>query len=381
MLPSLLDPDIFQLSRKIESSLLDSQDCTRALAWCGENRSRLNKIGSTFEFDLRLQEFLSLVRKKESIKAIEYARKFLAPAAITTVPAPAATASAPPTAGTTMERTMSLPDDPPSAASGALTRNNSLQTSAVDDKKESEPATTMVADPARLKILQEAMNLLVFFGYEDETEETAAKDDAGSSSSAATAVAAVHPWHRYRVYWSPSRFSQLVRTFRQTALRIYGLPSRSSLEYLLQIGLGALKTSSCKCNHSRKVRDHGEEEGEQQQQQREERAMQAAESASSSSASSASFDVAPAPSCPVCTYPLSCLARSLPVAQRSHSRLVCRLSGALMDERNPPMALPNGFVYSKAALTKMAQQNGGVITCPRTKQTFAFSLARMVYVL
>ena len=377
MLPSLLDPDIFQLCRKIESSLLDSQDCSRALAWCGENRSRLNKIGSTFEFDLRLQEFLSLVRKKEPMKAIEYARKFLAPAAITTVPAPAAVTAAPPAAGTTMERTMSLPDDPPA---GALTRNNSLQptsSAASDEKKEEPAATMMVADPARLKILQEAMNLLVFFGYDDEADKEQETATKSSAAAAAATSSVVHPWHRYRVYWSLSRFPQLVRTFRETALRIYGLPSKSSLEYALHIGLGALKTSSCKCNHSRRVRDHGEEEGEQQ------RGAQAEgpASAASSSSSFESFDVAPTPSCPVCTYPLSCLARSLPVAQRSHSRLVCRLSGALMDERNPPMALPNGFVYSKAALTKMAQANGGVITCPRTKQTFAFSLARMVYVL
>ena len=49
--------------------------------------------------------------------------------------------------------------------------------------------------------------------------------------------------------------------------------------------------------------------------------------------------------CPVCSKHLNQLARNLPFAHCSNSRLICRMSGEKMDENNPPMMLPNGHVY------------------------------------
>ena len=63
---------------------------------------------------------------------------------------------------------------------------------------------------------------------------------------------------------------------------------------------------------------------------------------------------------------LARLAAQLPHSKHVHSRVVCQLTGAVMDERNPPAALPNGQVYSRAALEHLAMQNGGEIRCPRT---------------
>ena len=50
--------------------------------------------------------------------------------------------------------------------------------------------------------------------------------------------------------------------------------------------------------------------------------------------------------CPSCTGPLSALASKLPFAHFEGTKLVCFLSGKAMDENNPPMVFPNGFVYS-----------------------------------
>jgi macrophage erythroblast attacher len=63
---------------------------------------------------------------------------------------------------------------------------------------------------------------------------------------------------------------------------------------------------------------------------------------------------------------LARLAAQLPHSKHVHSRVVCQLTGAVMDERNPPAALPNGQVYSRAALEHLAMQSGGEIRCPRT---------------
>ena len=48
------------------------------------------------------------------------------------------------------------------------------------------------------------------------------------------------------------------------------------------------------------------------------------------------------PECPVCDPVLNTLAHHLPFAHCSHSRLVCHMSGAALNENNQPMMLPNG---------------------------------------
>ena len=115
--------------------------------------------------------------------------------------------------------------------------------------------------------------------------------------------------------------------------------------------------------------------------------------------------------CPVCSKPFNALAKPLPFAHCSQSYLICSLSGNPMNEHNPPMALPNGYVYgeqvgdhcalicrqlflklglargslvfvfSVQALVAMAAENGGQVMCPRTKDTFKMSDVKKVYVM
>lgn len=49
------------------------------------------------------------------------------------------------------------------------------------------------------------------------------------------------------------------------------------------------------------------------------------------------------------------LAEPLPFAKHIHSKLVCFITKELMNEDNPPLVLPNGYVYSSkvCALTKL----------------------------
>jgi hypothetical protein len=358
-----------------------------------------------------LQEFLTLVKQGATIKAIEYARKHLAPAAITTVAAPAKGTTASNGNGGAGGGGGGSEDI---AASGSQERNNLSQGDEKGEEGTAATATaaepTMVADPARVRVLQEAMNLLVFYNFEQEEQEnqaaSASSSASPSSSSSSLSLGAdakaapspASPWHKYRVYWSPSRFQHLVREFRDTHLAIYGLPRRSALEYVLNIGLSTIKTSSCTCAEDEE-QDGAQEEGrsredvaaedEQDVHMTTTTASSAAggggapSSAASSTSPAALPPVRPPPSsCPACTFPLSRLASSLTVAARTQSRLVCRLSGAVMDDRNPPLVLPNGYVYSKKALTDMAALDPqGRVTCPRTKQTFALAQARIAYVL
>ncbi|KAG9160832.1 hypothetical protein Leryth_008652 [Lithospermum erythrorhizon] len=73
-----VDIDVFQEARKVIDAL-QNKKVVPALAWCADNKSRLKKSKSKFEFQLRLQEFVELVRADSNMQAIAYARKYLAP--------------------------------------------------------------------------------------------------------------------------------------------------------------------------------------------------------------------------------------------------------------------------------------------------------------
>ncbi|KAG2730081.1 hypothetical protein I3843_01G271200 [Carya illinoinensis] len=74
----LVDIDVFQEAKKVIDAL-QNKEVAPALAWCADNKSRLKKSKSKFEFQLRLQEFIELVRAENSMRAITYARKYLSP--------------------------------------------------------------------------------------------------------------------------------------------------------------------------------------------------------------------------------------------------------------------------------------------------------------
>uniref|UniRef100_A0A8C5AUE9 E3 ubiquitin-protein transferase MAEA n=1 Tax=Gadus morhua TaxID=8049 RepID=A0A8C5AUE9_GADMO len=85
------------------------------------------------------------------------------------------------------------------------------------------------------------------------------------------------------------------------------------------------------------------------------------------------------PDCPVCSKSLNKLAQPLPMAHCANSRLVCKISGEVMNENNPPMMLPNGYVYGYNSLLSIRQDDK--VICPRTKEVFSFSQAEKVYIM
>ena len=144
---------------------------------------------------------------------------------------------------------------------------------------------------------------------------------------------------RYDKYFSLARWDDLIAQFRADQFKLNGLPNSSLLEITLTAGLSALKTPGCGSW------DH--------------------------------FNV----NCPLCSESIATLASKLPHLQRTHSCIVCRISGEVMDERNPPLVLPNGNVYSKNALLSMAENNGGFVTCIRTNERFKIAECKNVYIL
>lgn len=76
-LRDLTNIDVFMVSREVEKSLAN-HETARCIGWCHDNRSKLRKLGSTMEFNLRVQEFIELVRTDRRLDAVKHARKYFA---------------------------------------------------------------------------------------------------------------------------------------------------------------------------------------------------------------------------------------------------------------------------------------------------------------
>lgn len=74
-LRDLTNLDIFQTCREVEHDL--ARKCTtKCSSWCVDNKSKLRKINSTIEFQLRVQDFIELIRADRRLDAVKHARKY-----------------------------------------------------------------------------------------------------------------------------------------------------------------------------------------------------------------------------------------------------------------------------------------------------------------
>jgi hypothetical protein len=179
----------------------------------------------------------------------------------------------------------------------------------------------------------------------------------------------------FRELFQESRWNDLRLSFADAAAKVSGLPGDGVLSISLQAGFSVLKTSLC-----------------------------ARRQIAPTDASAAAEEAANAvPNwghiageggvirgggcnqnntlCPVCgTEAARRLAVQLPVSHRGLSCLVCSMTGAQMDEHNPPVCLPNGNVYSTKAI-EAATSADGLVVCGRTGEVFARTELQTVYVL
>ncbi|KNC79246.1 hypothetical protein SARC_08356 [Sphaeroforma arctica JP610] len=143
----------------------------------------------------------------------------------------------------------------------------------------------------------------------------------------------------YTYLTSMKRWTDLRAQFRDDNFKLHSCTSESMLSIILQAGLSAFKTKMCYQPENKSL------------------------------------------NCPVCDPLLNKLAEKLPFSHRLHSSLVCRISGELMNDHNPPMVLPNGYVYSEKAIKEMATRHDGKIICPRGGQRYRLDAVKKVYVM
>ncbi|KAG6811406.1 hypothetical protein H0H92_007599 [Tricholoma furcatifolium] len=151
----------------------------------------------------------------------------------------------------------------------------------------------------------------------------------------------------YKRLYDTSRWHGLIHTFRAAIYSLNTLPTEPLLHLALYAGLASLKLPACYDLATKNV------------------------------------------DCPVCDgetgslgqgSAMGRLAQEVPFSHHANSTIVCRISGKIMDENNPPMVFPNGNVYSREALEDMAAKNGGKVTCPRSGETCDVSELRKVFI-
>ena len=148
------------------------------------------------------------------------------------------------------------------------------------------------------------------------------------------------------------QWQNLRERFESDFISVYQVDEGSQLVKTVRIGLSALKTQKCREIANSEESGLGSRGSEQLE-------------------------------CPVCRGPLKDLAKQLPFGHFEQTKLRCRITGRLMSENDPPMALPNGQVYSESGVKFLVgwQDGGTVLKCPETGQQFLISEARKCFFL
>lgn len=135
----------------------------------------------------------------------------------------------------------------------------------------------------------------------------------------------------YGSLFAEAAWASLERQFLKEHRRLNCAPERPPLLLALSAGLAVLRNAACA------DRQREEEEGEDTEPDGGGNAGGRGGRASASR-------------CPACSPECRPLCARLPCAHHTRSSLLCEVSGAPMDEDNPPYALPNGRLVSAAAL-------------------------------
>lgn len=141
----------------------------------------------------------------------------------------------------------------------------------------------------------------------------------------------------YADLFSPSAWEALQDLTLRELYRLNNMPPHSLLEVHLQAGLSALKTH------------HSYEAGASRED-------------------------------PLSRPEFRRLAEGLPYAKHVHSKLLCSLTKSTMNEHNPPMVLPTGYVYSELAVQRILAEHGGTFVDPGTGETYPASAIRRAYI-
>ncbi|KAJ3440408.1 e3 ubiquitin-protein transferase maea [Anaeramoeba flamelloides] len=315
-LKQLVDQSLFLQGKKVSVSL-SKYDLSVPLKWCLINRSKLKKIDSRFEFQLKKQQFIEIMRKGNRKQAINYARKNFPPWVEKCFPE--------------IKRVMGLLAFP--------TPNE--QTSIPIEEKEAFEIL-----PKRYQLLYgehswRKLNKLfqrehvVLFGL-SESPSIEVEFKAGIC---AVKTASCHSLHK------KIQSTKEKKTEEQKDLEMEKEKKKKNEKDLLLKNFDLLK-------ENKNINTNDNNEGVDRN-----------------------------TNCPTCHPVVNKIAKNYPRNLITHSLIICPLSGQIMTPDNPPMIFPNGNAYSLDEMKKMAEQNNGIVTDIKTNQKFKFTQLRKAFIV
>ena len=315
----LVDSSLFaELQHILED--LRSHKTSSALEWCAKNRSKLKRIDSRLEFNLRCQDLIEMARH-------------------------AATASHELNTTTT-------------AATAAATATASIPTNDKNNNSEifDQPMMSVDLPPTqhqpyaydrstyRLRAVQYARKYLAPFA--DGSHEQSSSSSSSSLPSGADNTTNAQYYlsqtlqetmatlvygpnteiRKYKKLYQKSRWADLSNQLLKDMCAIHSLPSTSYMSIYLQAGLSALKSYTCGLfNPFSSLED------------------------------------------PMHVPEFQLLAQALPFAKHNNSKLLCFVTKERIHEDNPPMVLPNGYVYSRKGIDVLISHQEHNTTTNTTK--------------
>jgi len=66
----LTNLSIFQTAYEVEQSL-QRKEVGKCLIWCQDNKSKLKRLNSNLEFNLRIQEYIELIKNNQRMNAVK----------------------------------------------------------------------------------------------------------------------------------------------------------------------------------------------------------------------------------------------------------------------------------------------------------------------
>lgn len=359
---------------------LRERDLQPALRWAVDNASRLRRIDSDLELQLRKQEFLELVRSGRVPESLEHANSFLAPAARAAAAAPDPAAESESGAGSGAGAGSSAAAAATAAGGAAAARalQQRPSSSAVpEDGRSTCTGRSRDEAQAPMQVLQSCMAVLAF------------PQPASCGVPAVEALFADAAWQR------------LADRFTADALAAAGFPHRPLLEHIVWTGTAALKTSKCEKCASGAGGSGGSSSGSAASGSSAQSSSRSSSSASTSAGEStsqarippllpadwtrigevppsmpplaslgSSWDAPPTRAelaalaaassassalCPLCDTPyFSHVIPRVPRLSAGVSRLLDPLAGELINEDNPPLVLPDGHVLGSRTVELLA---------------------------
>jgi hypothetical protein len=390
----LLDAEALGESRHMASELAaGGRGVSAALEWCADNRAKLRKLLSPLEFRLHLALFLRAVQRGEAVGAVEYAKKHLASFASEHLREIQQAM-----AHLAFFRGGAAPEVGEDVASARFAGGKGREGAG-----EGAVAGAVGGAGAGAGIsggVGAGAGAGAGVGYgagagdgdgdgegegegeslkkkrRTEADEPAATEDVDMADAAAPGAAS----HGPPAIVSDSDWAELARLFEREAERVLGIEQQTSLEVAVKAGLAALHTPQCAAANAAEVLERinagacqagpGAAVPHQELRLPDIENQLRSGSAGPGAAAPATLpdghlkeSLRKVLDCPCCSRALGPVAAHLPLARQLHTKIVCRLSGRVVDERNPPLMFPNGQVFSQDGLREAAA-GAALVRCP-----------------